>query len=188
MLEDGAREIEGEEAREILASTFHLPFLPNDDLAKIKVGPTSLDIFFDFGEAGEKTITIPEGTILTLSGKKSDEPLAVEGSADPEFEQVGGLSIILKDHLKIRCNKNGITGIRKGDARLELSGSAETEVSIRTMRNPEKVFVKEGRIVLATDEKGSPLEQEGNYLPMKFDDWMIVETTDGKFEVPLPSI
>ena len=183
LLADGSQELSGLPAKEVLHH-FQIPGLPMDRMRKIAIGElndgeASMEMFFDFGEERTFELALPESKVWTINGKSLD----VKKSKKPKLEEVKGHTITLKDQLQFFFNEKGILRVRSKDMTLSFFN-----LNFRTERDPNKILMHNDRIVLEENAHGKPLQKEGRYLPQRYDDWIIIESSFKNVEVPIPSV
>jgi hypothetical protein len=182
LIEDGAQELVENSAKELL-NRFRIPGLDLDNLQKIQIGEikdgeASMEFFFDFGEKGQSELEMPGGKLFTVEGDS-----LVVGTAQPREETIKEKTIVISDKLQFFFNESGIVRVRKNDIRYFIF-----PLNFRTERAPGKILKHEGRSVLELDEEGAPLIKDGSYVPMQFDDWIIIESGLNSYEVPIPAV
>lgn len=161
-----------------------LRFLPVDDLERIRVGRDELELAFDFGRSSKRRVELPavRRWVVDPSSAAADDPLAA-----CRAERVETTERTLIVHRRLRLKRDGRTLCGVADGDLEIAyGMFAPNLALSTEHRPgDCARDAEGRIFLEVDERGFPVREDGRWVPVRSDRWLVLEVKGRRFELAL---
>lgn len=161
-----------------------LRFLPIDELSGVHVRRDALEFEFDFGPGSTRRVELPavRRWVLDPATAAGEHPLA--GCRAEEVETTARTLIV---HRRLHLKRDGqvLRGVADGD--LEIAyGMFAPNLSLATEHRPGD-FARdpEGRILLEVNELGLPVRENGRWVPVRSDRWLILEVKGRRIELPL---
>lgn len=158
-------------------------------IVDIRTGPDFMEINFNFGPTKENTIKIPGTSNWVLEQKFKEDPYLVHELNKPRYLASEPRTLVLKNQVRFRMNRNGIEGMREGDiqvkAMFKFNTNIRTEVKVGqieydSMDRPYIEMHGHGRAVIV----------DNHYVARKMDNWLVVTLTVLKKDIwiGLPSL
>jgi hypothetical protein len=147
-------------------------YLPLDQLMSVELRAGTFELRFDFGSKAEAKILTPASENLVVHRGKLKKTVT------------DTRTLLVRDRVRFTFSGSELTGIRKGDLRGK-TGLASYSLKVRTETRAGKVVRDDkGRTVVALDAAGRPRTEDGRYVALTSDHWVILSAFGWRFELP----
>ena len=159
-----------------------LRFLPLDRLVSAAVEGDTIELRFDFEQRSTERVELCSVECWVVDPKKAEDPLA---EARAEKVTTKERTLIVHRRVRLECGPDGIHGVASGDLEIAYGIFAPNVELTTELRPGGAAHDLEGRIVLSVDEAGSPLRENGRWIPVRADRWLILTVHGTRLELPL---
>ena len=152
-----------EEVEEIVIENGFLTVRFRDDL-KIKQDAQEVWLLKDSGEA---------------------DPFQLNPSNPPHLHKTSSYTLKIASELQFQFSSAGLEGVRDGD----LVGSKfvfSRSIQLQSIHDAPDLQRLEGDLVLAVDENGAPLVDNGRYVGVESEEWLEIEVAGDVTRLPIP--
>ena len=156
--------------RELMAGYDELlAFLPLEKLERTIAAANRLELVFS------------SNLEVELGGRR--QAVWVKGRI--EWNETEARTLLVNQRVHFQFDETGLCGVCPGDLEIR-AGWFTPDVKLRTIvARGRTAKDSEGRVLLATDERGRPIRRSGRWVPLRADRWLVLTVQGHRFDIPL---
>lgn len=157
-----------------------LALLPLERLRAARRERGELVLEFETGPSGVLEVEVPVRTVLALDAGDDE----IDPTRRGRIVKTRGEPRVLLIHRVVRfqLGEHGIDGVRDGDLEVR-AGPFDVDLDLRTERRSAPARDRYGRPLVALDEHGEPVREDGRWRIQHFERWLVLEALGHRVEI-----